>query len=283
MRQDVSPTVPVKPFIQKNLFAKKLSAFYLNTQLADIIFTVRESGNMDDESRIYESDMTGDNEQSEMTTNKDEENSLDVQLHAHRFILQACAPSLAELCEAYKDNTPIPIYGVTADIFKLALKYVYGIPLGCSEWKKNSKALIDAADRYALTGLKLEAEAWFVTLTAITEKNVIDLLNYADRRHCALLNEAAMHFLLKNKPIAHSIAISDNIPESGSFFPGLLAAISLQDQDETGNFCDNTSMRYETMSLNVLRMEAIALGLEIDGSRKLLVKRLEKYPEGKEK
>jgi len=37
------------------------------------------------------------------------------------------------------------------------------------------------------------------------------------------------------------------------------------------------------MSLNVLRMEAIALGLEIDGSRKLLVKRLEKYPEGKEK
>ncbi|KAL7467368.1 hypothetical protein ACHAXS_007607, partial [Conticribra weissflogii] len=94
-----------------------------------------------------------------MASNDDGENRLEVQLHAHRFILQACAPNLAELCETYGDKTTIPIHGVTADIFKLALKYVYGIPLEYGEWKNNSKDLIDAADRYALTELNLETEA----------------------------------------------------------------------------------------------------------------------------
>ncbi len=79
----------------------------------------------------------------------------------------------------------------------------------------------------------------------ILEKNVIDLIVYADSKRCALLNEATMPFVLKNKAVAHRIAISDIVPESCTLFAGLMAAINLQDLDEAGNSCYDKSTGYE--------------------------------------
>ena len=64
--------------------------------------------------------------------------------------------------------------------------------------KENVKDIIDAADRYGVVGLKLEAETSFVTSTTITLDNVIEYLLYADSVNCALIKEAVMDFILKN-------------------------------------------------------------------------------------
>ena len=54
--------------------------------------------------------------------------------------------------------------------------------------------IIDAADKYGVTTLKLEAESCYVATTTISTNNVLELLLYADSKNCALLKEAARDF-----------------------------------------------------------------------------------------
>lgn len=80
---------------------------------------------------------------------------------AHRVVLQFCAAgsTLAGLCEDSDDLTPVPITGVDSQVFRQLLYYVYGGNIDESEWDEQLKALIEAADRYGVKNLKIEAEA----------------------------------------------------------------------------------------------------------------------------
>ena len=60
--------------------------------------------------------------------------------------------------------------------------------------KSNAKDLIDAADKYGIGNLKLEAEACFVSSTKITTNNILEHLFYADAKNLALLREALIDF-----------------------------------------------------------------------------------------
>jgi hypothetical protein len=57
---------------------------------------------------------------------------------------------------------------------------------------------LDAADKYGVVSLKLEAEAAYVESTKITVDNAMDNLLYADAKNCALLKEAVIDFLTDN-------------------------------------------------------------------------------------
>jgi hypothetical protein len=65
--------------------------------------------------------------------------------------------------------------------------------------KEHSKDIINAANRYGVATLKLEAEACLVEGTTFTLENVMEHLRYADSMNCALLKEAAMDYILKNR------------------------------------------------------------------------------------
>mmetsp|Transcript_4267 Transcript_4267/g.8891 ORF Transcript_4267/g.8891 Transcript_4267/m.8891 type:complete len:92 (+) Transcript_4267:488-763(+) len=80
-------------------------------------------------------------------------------------------------CEPYANMTPVPIEGVNFAAFKLVHKYVYGIQLQYNDWQNHSKELKDAADRFGLTYLKLEAEAWFVLLSLSKAKMPLSYFN----------------------------------------------------------------------------------------------------------
>ena len=67
------------------------------------------------------------------------------------------------------------------------------------DMKNNAKAIINAADKYSVVNLKLEAEASLVSKAAFTVDNVLDFLLCADGMSCALLKEATMDFLVKNR------------------------------------------------------------------------------------
>ena len=72
-------------------------------------------------------------------------------LHAHKLILQGCAPTLAEYCESCKEsNGDVPIKDVKPEIFRHLLHYVYGGTIHYDILKANAKELIDVADRFGV-------------------------------------------------------------------------------------------------------------------------------------
>ena len=63
----------------------------------------------------------------------------------------------------------------------MVLKYVYGGEIGAN-WKEDAKKYLDAADKYGISELKVQAEAWYVTYVSFTADNVIeDLLSLVFR------------------------------------------------------------------------------------------------------
>jgi hypothetical protein len=119
--------------------------------------------------------------------------------HAHSFILKTCAPMLAALCGTTTDGevTTVAINDVKPKVFAYMLYYVYGGTVPATFLKEHARDFTDAADKYSIVNLKLEAEAAYVNSTTITIENAMDNLLYADAKNCALLKETVMDFLTK--------------------------------------------------------------------------------------
>ncbi|KAL7471349.1 hypothetical protein ACHAXS_011653 [Conticribra weissflogii] len=267
----------MKPFVPKNLFSGYMSEM-LNTPMhSDVFFRIeRADGNGvndglceckqgSDAVPALQGNMRGE------STDEDEVSLDSYDFFAHRLVLKACAP----VCEPYPDMTTIPIHGVDFDGFELALGYVYGFPIPYSQWKKHSKGVMEVADRFGIVSLKLEAETWFVKFTKITTKNAFDLLLYADAKNLHLLREAVMAFFVKNAQEALRVMSFDNVPYSKSLLSDLLAIIAQEAvSEEKKENAHNDSLKYKTMDISSLRMEASEQHKEIDGSREALIRNL---------
>ena len=161
----------LKPFVPKNSLFRMMQGMFLDESTADVSIDVKVH---------------------------DTKTSSTVSIHAHSQILQGCAPMLAVLFEspapadsparntrsARKNNsdeemTSVPITDVKPDVFRLLLWYVYGGSITEGDLKQHAKDIIDAADKYSIVNLKLEAEAVYVESTEITIDNAMDNLLYA--------------------------------------------------------------------------------------------------------
>ena len=155
---------------------------------------------------------------------------------------------------------------VKPDLFRHLLSYVYGGRVPEEELKTHAKDIIDAADKYSIVNLKLEAEAAYVKSVDITLDNAVDNLLYADSRNCALLKEAVMTFMVENNyDAAEHISFAD--------FPvhvvkDLLIAVGRNNKkDSNGANADELA----TLSVSELRRRLDAKGLEVDGSREAMI------------
>ena len=157
-----TPTKSVPPpFIPENPVAKMIRGVFMDDKYSDIIFEVG--------GEEYE-----DNAMKVAKTASDT-------FPAHRLIVENCSSILADLCESHDDSTKlIQINDVTPDIFGLLLSYIYGVKISDDDMKSHAKEVIDAADKYGVVNLKLEAEASFVEGTTFTIENVMELLLYAE-------------------------------------------------------------------------------------------------------
>jgi hypothetical protein len=97
--------------------------------------------------------------------------------------------------------SPISIDNVSRDTFRLLLSYIYGMQISNDEMKSHAKEIIEVADRFGVTSLKLEAETSLVNTMIFSIENVKDLLIYANSKYCALLKEAAMDYILENNDL----------------------------------------------------------------------------------
>jgi len=237
------------PFIPKNPLCNNILRKFMDEESADVVFEV-SSGS----------------ERGEKTRRRAKTSSA-ATFHAHRFILQDGAPTLAELCKPGGGDLPtVPITDVKPDIFRHMLFYLYGGKVSDEELKANAKDLIDAADKFGVVSLKLEAEVCYVKSTTLTIDNILDNLLYADSKNCALLKETVMDFMVKSGDDIIGKVSFDNVP--GSVVMDLLTAVARGKKKDNVN---SDSSNFKTMRVGTLRRMLHDKGLDVDGSREAMI------------
>ena len=172
---------------------------------------------------------------------------------AHRLIVANCSSILADLCEAHTDGTtPISIENVSLAVFRILLSYIYGMKISNDDMKFHAKEIIDVANRFGVTSLKLETEACFVEGTAFTMEILMELLLYAESKNCALLKVAAMDYIVKNKADVNKKLLFTGFPVT--LLNDMLVAF-IRSEMEDGDIEDNES-HLASMRINELRKKA---------------------------
>jgi speckle-type POZ protein len=173
------------------------------------------------------------------------------------------------LAELFGESAVVTVNDIKPDVFHQLLWYVYGGTVPETPLKEYAKDIIDAADKYSIVNLKLEAEAAYVESTTITADNAMDNLLYADAKNLAVLKEAVMDFLA-----AHGGEVIGNV--SFAQFPpqlvsDLLVATTRRNEGDSGRDDDFTTMRVSELRR---KLHEKGLGMNVDGSREAMIEAL---------
>jgi len=256
MKTLTSTSKSITEFIPTNPFNKNVQTLFMNEETADVVFEVGG-----------EQHTAGKRKRAESSTTN---------FYAHRLILQKCAPTLYEMSKSDESGgvTTVSITDVKPEIFKHMIYYTYGGKLSDEDLKDNAKDIINACDKYGVVHLKLEAEAVYVKSTEFTIDNMMDNLLYADSKNLALLKEAVMDFIVKNKHSVMGKVSFDSVP--GSLMTDLLAAMARGEQPVDGGEEDE-SIKYNKMKVATLRKMLDEKGLDVDGSRETMIALLKEH------
>ena len=195
---------------------------------------------------------------------------------AHKAILSIRCPTLALLADGCDSESPITIEDVHPDIFRMLLRFVYGgeVPEKAI-LAESSKTIIRAADRFGCTGLKLAAEAELATAN-ITTENAAELILFADATNCAMLKEAAMDYFVKNVQDVMASDGYEQVAESPAIMREMMAAMAFSSKKRPAPAdSDGDGRDYKRMRVASLRQKLDEKGLDVDGSKEMLVSRLE--------
>jgi hypothetical protein len=241
---------PPLPYIPQNPSAcRTVQEIFMDEESADIVFEVSE-------------------EHTETKKNGSKKRKASGQVrttifHAHSLILKKAAPLLAEMCTTNGDlPATIPILNVLSKTFQNLLHYIYGYEIpdfGTDEL--HTKKIIEAADMYGVTNLKLEAEARYVSSIDITLENVMEHLHFAISKNCALLKEAVMCFIVEKKVSIINENVLADAPVN--LMNDVLSAMARRDKEGDPDLL----LDYNFMSVSELRRRADRSGVEIDGSK----------------
>jgi len=243
----------ITQFIPTNPINKNVLKLFMNEETADVVFEVGG-----------EKHAKGRRKKTKSSTS----------FHAHRNILQSCAPTLYEMCGADGGVRVVSITDVKTEIFYNILYYAYGGKLPEDELKKNAKDIINACDKYGVVHLKLEAAAVYVESIELTMDNMMDNLLYADSKNLALLKEAVMDYIVKNKTSIIGKVSFDDAP--GHLITDVLSAMARGEQPVGGGDKDE-SAKYVKMRVGTLRKMLDEKGLDVDGSRESMIALLKEH------
>jgi predicted amino acid-binding ACT domain protein len=245
------------PFIPENPFAKNIQRMIMDENFGDISFAVGGNQKKKNAKKVAK--------------------TAPVMVHAHRDILSECSTGiLADICRSsVVSSSPIQITDVSPAVFHHLLHSAYGVKVSDDDMKTQTKEIIDAANRYGVVNLKLEAEAFLVRDTVFSLENVMEHLMYADSMNCALLKEAAMDFIIENSAeIMDEISINDLL--TPTLMRDVLAAVSRREKKLGGRDGDGGVSKFNSMRISELRQEAHKKGLNVDGSREMLIAALKR-------
>jgi len=238
----------ITQFIPTNPFNKNVSKLFNEEETADVVFEVGGE----------QATGTITRKKSKTTTS----------FHAHKLILKNNASALYEMCGVSNAEgiTTLSITDVSPEIFRHMIYYAYGSKLSEDELKNNAKEIINACDKYGVVHLKLEAETMYVKSNEITMDNMMDNLLYADAKNLALLKEAVMDYIIKNKHSIMGKVSFNDFP--GHLVTDLLAAVARGHPNDNE---DKESIKYNEMRVGTLRKMLDEKGLDVDGSRESMI------------
>jgi len=195
------------------------------------------------------------------------------EIHVHSIVLKVHAPDLAALAEEYNKGTPIPLTDFDPNVFRRLLRFVYGGEIPEKEFlRDNARALISASNRLGITGLKLAAEAELAS-DGVNVENAAELILFADGTHCAMLKEAGMNFFMANSEAVMGSAGYADLKESPDILNELMVALVGSKKRSAHSGPDNRD--YKSMCVSTLRQKLDGKGLDVDGSKEMLISRLE--------
>eukprot|EP00578_Thalassiosira_sp_NH16_P027645 CAMPEP_0181101840 /NCGR_PEP_ID=MMETSP1071-20121207/13981_1 /TAXON_ID=35127 /ORGANISM="Thalassiosira sp., Strain NH16" /LENGTH=220 /DNA_ID=CAMNT_0023184743 /DNA_START=292 /DNA_END=954 /DNA_ORIENTATION=- len=184
---------------------------------------------------------------------------------AHKAILRMNAPVLFDCCDENNDGLPVTINDITPEIFRILLRYVYGDEVPDStEIVDEGKCIITAADRFGIVGLKLAVEAVLVESLVIHKSNVADWLVFADSKTCPLLKEHATAYFASRSVDILNCDTSKQLKESPKLLTELM--IEITKSSSNNRFGDENNV-----SVNDLRKQLYERGLDVDGSKEMLI------------
>ena len=146
--------------------------------------------------------------------------------------------------------------------------YVYGGAILAAEWKDHGKDLLEASDKYGLSNLKIEAEAWYVKLLKFSAGDVVETVAYAEKMNCFLLKEAAIDFIVANAKLVQASGTLMNIPELNVITRDIICSVATMNKQGQHNNNRN--------SMNDLRVRLELQGKDVDGPKESLISRLRK-------
>jgi len=178
----------------------------------------------------------------------------------HTNILHNNAPILANHLDQDQTSEFI-IEGISSSVFWMVLAYVYAEQYPSDEkLLKYGKEIIDAANKYELPDLKMAVEHVLVRERILTTKNVCDYILFADAKSCPFLKEYAITFLRAN---AKEVLQSDHSLRLRESSELLTEVVVLSNEVD------------DTLNVNELRKELGKRKLDVDGSKEILLSRLE--------
>mmetsp|Transcript_14085 Transcript_14085/g.32015 ORF Transcript_14085/g.32015 Transcript_14085/m.32015 type:complete len:279 (+) Transcript_14085:334-1170(+) len=184
--------------------------------------------------------------------------------HASHVILRLNAPSLADMCRS-GDEAAVPIIGVEPEVFKMLLYFCYGGKVSEDELEANAKAIIEAADRFGIVNLKLQAEAVLTKQTEVTVDNMLDNLLYATSKNLALFLEKIMDFVAENGSMLLGKVSFGDVPSN--LISDILTAVAQGKKSAGGVAGDDLQI----MRVGEMRKRLHDKGLCIDGDRETMI------------
>ena len=186
-----------------------------------------------------------------------------VMAHKTFILMNSTESHLYQLVQA-NDEKEIEIKDCNQPfLFKTMIDYLYSEQVPANfDWATNGVDLLKLADKYGLVNLKLHAE-WLIVCKNAEHMHewAPRLLLVADQHNCALLREKCVEIVAGNVGTYSKCAEWGLLLQSPSIAHDLLTR---------ANNCDGME------SLDSLRKRAEEQGLEVDGSREMLIKRLKK-------
>jgi hypothetical protein len=117
----------------------------------------------------------------------------------------------------------------------------------------------------------LAAEANHVSSTTIDLGNVMECLHFAVSKNCALLKESVMDFVAKNKD--EILEKQTMLDAPGGLINDILSAI-VRGERKCRYYGGYKGGKFNVMGITELRRRAYENGIDVDGSREMLISAL---------
>lgn len=190
---------------------------------------------------------------------------------ANKSVLFVRCKELYEIVSPYAQGEIVLITGSRPDTFKTLLEYIYTVKEPVLEDLKITKEVLEAGHKFGVTGLKLLAEST-LAYKFLSVNNWADLVVFAHSHYCPLLNEQCMQVFISNKESYIESEGWGVIEQS----PGLACEL-LKFVSTTEKMIAWDKSKVETFDVATLLMRLEEAGLDLDGSREILIDRLKEH------